>query len=138
MKEKKNEKASRQKNGGGGGETSRTVLGETKQHASDNGQGCENSGNEEMLRETPGKITQKQYFCCLHKRHRGEWEGFWQSPCAIRRHKPESSYNALYMHFHLLLFVFVCMSCVKLTVNVFIYMAHDIAVADIYCCNYYL
>lgn len=61
----------------------------------------------------------------------GERENF-------RRHKPESSYNALYMHFHLLLFVFVCMSCVKLTVNVFIYMAHDIAVADIYCCNYYL
>ena len=91
MKEKKNEKASRQKNGGGGSETSRTLLGETKQHASDNGQGCENSGNEEMLRETPGKITQKQYFCCLHKRHRGEWEGFWQSPCAIRRHKPERS-----------------------------------------------
>ena len=59
------------KMGGGGVKTSRTLLGETKQHASDNGQGCENSGNEEMLRETPGKITQKQYFCCLHKRHRG-------------------------------------------------------------------
>ena len=38
----------------------------------------------------PGKLTQKQYFCCLHKRHRGEWEEFWQSPYAIRRHKPEA------------------------------------------------
>ena len=36
----------------GESETSRTLLGETKQHANDNGQGSENSGNEEMLRET--------------------------------------------------------------------------------------
>ena len=91
MKEKKNEKASRQKNWGGGSETSRTLLGETKQHASDNGQGCENSGNEEMLRETPGKITQKQYFCCLHKRHGRMGRVLAESLChqkTLAREKP--------------------------------------------------
>lgn len=36
----------------GESEISRTLLGEIKQHASGNGQGCENSGNAEMLRET--------------------------------------------------------------------------------------
>lgn len=36
--------------------------------------------------------------------------------------KPESVNIILHIHFHLLLFAFVCMSCVKLTINEFIYV----------------
>ena len=72
-------------------ETSRTWLGEIKQYANDDGQGCESFGNVQMLTETPGKITQKQDVCCFHKPHRGEWEELWQSSGAIRRHMPERS-----------------------------------------------
>ena len=58
----------------------------------------------------------------------------------FRRFKAESFYTVLYVHFHLLLFAFVCMSCAKLTVNGFIYFydSYGIVVADIYCCGYYL
>ena len=59
MKEKKNEKASRQKMVGGGGgagsETSRTLLGETKQHASDNGKAVKIQAMKKCLERHLGK-----------------------------------------------------------------------------------
>ena len=58
MKEKKNEKASRPKMVGGGGagsETSRTLLGETKQHASDNGKAVKIQAMKKCLERHLGK-----------------------------------------------------------------------------------
>lgn len=57
----------------------------------------------------------------------------------LRRLKSESVYTVLHANLHLLLYAFVCMSSVKLTVNEFVlYESYGVVVADVYHCDHYL